>query len=161
MRKASDKILTLDRAAAFAASLRQQGLELVSTNGCFDLLHRGHTTYLEQARLLGDRLWVGLNSDASVKRLKGPQRPLQDQQSRALQIAALEAVDFVTVFDEDTPENFLKKIRPTVHVKGGDYDPAQLPERAVVEEGGGRVLCLPLVAGYSTTELVRKIHATP
>ncbi|MBY0369443.1 D-glycero-beta-D-manno-heptose 1-phosphate adenylyltransferase [bacterium] len=151
-------MLTIDRAAGFAASLRSQGIEIISTNGCFDLLHVGHTSYLERARLLGDKLWVGLNSDASVRRLKGSTRPVQDQNARALQLASLESVDFVTIFDEDTPEAFLEKIRPTVHAKGGDYDPSALPERGVVEKGGGKVVCLPLVSGFSTTELIRKLQ---
>jgi glycerol-3-phosphate cytidylyltransferase len=157
MRVPSEKIVAFSDLISHAKALRSQGRRLVTTNGCFDLLHLGHLNYLQEARLLGDCLWVGLNSDASVKRLKGAQRPLQTESVRALQLAALEAVDFVTVFGEDTPEAFLEGVRPFLHVKGGDYDVSRLPERHIVERGGGKVQCLSLTQGFSTTGLVEKI----
>ncbi len=133
---------------------------LVFTNGVFDVLHRGHATYLAQARALGGSLVVALNTDASARRLgKGPDRPLNNQQDRAELIAALESVSLVTWFDEDTPLELITHIKPDILVKGGDYDMARLPETQVVEGYGGRALTIPFVAGYSTTALVHKIRA--
>lgn len=140
-----------------ADELRAQGKKIVTTNGCFDLLHIGHLQYLGQARELGDRLWIGLNSDRSVQALKGPKRPIQDEKSRLLQMAALEAVDYITVFEALTPVEFLKQVRPAIHVKGGDYRPEDLPETSVVEAGGGKIECLAFTPGFSTTALVEKI----
>ena len=134
---------------------------LVFTNGVFDVLHRGHVMYLAQARALGASLVVGLNSDASARRLgKGPERPLNNEQDRAVMLAALGAVDLVTWFDEDTPQALIAELRPDILVKGGDYDMRKLPETALVESWGGRALALPFVTGYSTTALVKKIRAT-
>jgi D-beta-D-heptose 7-phosphate kinase/D-beta-D-heptose 1-phosphate adenosyltransferase len=129
---------------------------LIFTNGCFDILHRGHVEVLIQARALGDRLLVGLNSDGSVKRLKGRWRPLQPELDRAACLAALECVDAVVVFEEDTPKELIAVLRPDVMVKGGDYLPEQLPEREVVEAGGGKVVILPYVSGRSTTDLMKR-----
>lgn len=135
-----------------------EGKTLVFTNGCFDILHAGHVGYLQQARDRGDYLAVGLNSDASTRRIKGPQRPLVPQEERALVVAALECVDFVIVFDEDTAEALVVELRPDVYVKGGDYaSDADLPEAAVVRGYGGRVEILPLVAGRSTSAIIRSI----
>ena len=132
---------------------------LVFTNGVFDVMHRGHAIYLAQARALGGSLLVALNTDASARRLgKGPDRPLNTQEDRALLMAALEAVDLVTWFDEDTPVNLIAEIRPDILVKGGDYDMSQLAESKLVESWGGRAQALPFVEGYSTTALVRKIR---
>lgn len=131
----------------------------VFTNGVFDVLHRGHVMYLAQARALGGSLIVGLNSDASARRLgKGPDRPLNNEQDRAIMLAALGAVDLVTWFDEDTPQSLIAELRPDLIVKGGDYDMRTLPETALVESWGGRAQALPFVAGYSTTALVKKIR---
>ncbi len=131
----------------------------VFTNGVFDVLHRGHVLYLAQARALGAALVVGVNSDASARRLgKGPDRPLNNEQDRAIMLAALGAVDLVTWFDEDTPQQLLSELRPDILVKGGDYDMRKLPETTLVESWGGRALALPFVSGYSTTALVRKIR---
>lgn len=133
---------------------------VVFTNGVFDVLHRGHVTYLAQARALGGSLVVALNTDASARRLgKGPDRPLNGEEDRAIVMAALEAVSLVTWFDEDTPVQLLSELKPQVYVKGGDYDMRKLAETALVEGYGGRSLAIPFVDGYSTTALVRRIRA--
>lgn len=132
---------------------------LVFTNGVFDVLHAGHVRYLSQARALGAALMVAVNSDASARQLgKGPDRPLNREQDRALVIAALEAVDFVTLFDENTPNALIDRIRPDVYVKGGDYDIERLAETALVRSWGGRAVAVPFVQGYSTTSLVERIR---
>lgn len=142
------------------ARLAQLPRPLVFTNGVFDVLHRGHAIYLAQARALGASLLVALNTDASARRLgKGPERPLNNEQDRAVLLAAMGAVDLVTWFDEDTPQALIAQVRPDVLVKGGDYDMRKLPETALVESWGGRALALPFVDGYSTTALVRRIRA--
>lgn len=134
---------------------------VVFTNGVFDILHRGHVSYLEAARALGGSLVVALNTDASARRLgKGPDRPLNHQEDRAHVLAALVSVDAVMYFDEDTPYELIDKIRPDIIVKGGDYDMSQLPEAKLVEGYGGKALALGFVDGYSTTALVKKIRAT-
>jgi len=133
---------------------------VVFTNGVFDVLHRGHVTYLAQARALGGSLVVALNTDASARRLgKGPDRPLNNESDRAIVMAALEAVSLVTWFDEDTPVQLLSELKPQVYVKGGDYDMRKLAETALVEGYGGRALAIPFVDGYSTTRLVERIRA--
>ena len=133
---------------------------VVFTNGVFDVLHRGHVTYLAQARALGASLVVALNTDASAKRLgKGPDRPLNNEQDRAAVMAALASVSLVTWFDDDTPAALISELEPDVLVKGGDYDMRKLPETAVVESYGGKVLVIPFVDGYSTTALVTKIRS--
>lgn len=137
---------------------RMAGARVVFTNGCFDILHRGHVSYLEEAAKLGHRLVVALNSDASVKRLgKAPDRPLNDQDSRAAVLSALRCVDAVTVFDEDTPLELIKLVRPDVLVKGGDWKPEQIVGGKEVLGWGGEVRSLAFVEGYSTTGLVEKI----
>jgi rfaE bifunctional protein nucleotidyltransferase chain/domain/rfaE bifunctional protein kinase chain/domain len=141
--------------------VRAEGGTVVATGGCFDLLHPGHVHTLQAARALGDCLVVCLNSDASVRRLKGPSRPVQGQQDRAAVLAALGCVDDVVVFDEDTPVAVLERIRPDIWVKGGDYAVADLPEAAVLSSWGGRAVVLPFVAGRSTTRLIEEasLHA--
>ncbi|HEY3731928.1 MAG TPA: adenylyltransferase/cytidyltransferase family protein [Steroidobacteraceae bacterium] len=132
---------------------------LVFTNGVFDLLHAGHVTYLSAARALGSTLLVAINTDASARRLdKGHGRPLNDQQDRALVLAALESVSFVTWFDEDTPCELIARCRPEVYVKGGDYDIEALQETRLVRGWGGRAVAIPLLAGRSTTALVQRIR---
>jgi rfaE bifunctional protein nucleotidyltransferase chain/domain len=131
---------------------------LVFTNGCFDVLHRGHVAYLSRARTLGATLLVGVNSDASVRRLKGPGRPLVSAEDRAYVLAGLAAVDLVTVFDEDTPLELIRAVRPDVLVKGGDYAEDQVVGREVVDAGGGRVVILPFVEGRSTSGLIRRMR---
>ncbi|MDB5940882.1 MAG: ADP-heptose synthase [Ramlibacter sp.] len=153
-----DKIAPRAQAAQRAAALPQP---VVFTNGVFDVLHRGHVTYLEQARALGASLVVALNTDASARRLnKGPDRPLNGEQDRALVIAALESVDLVTWFDEDTPIEIIRELRPALLVKGGDYDMSKLAVTALVESYGGRALAIPFIDGYSTTALVKRIRST-
>jgi rfaE bifunctional protein nucleotidyltransferase chain/domain len=130
---------------------------VVATGGCFDLLHAGHVSVLNQARALGDCLVVCLNSDASVQRLKGPGRPLVGEQDRASVIGALAAVDAVVIFDEETPEAVLDRLRPDVFAKGGDYATADLPERRLLASWGGEVVLLPYLEGRSTTSLLEEV----
>jgi D-beta-D-heptose 7-phosphate kinase/D-beta-D-heptose 1-phosphate adenosyltransferase len=138
------------------AEWRRAKLRIGFTNGCFDLLHRGHVRLMAEARSACDRLVVGLNSDASVKRLKGPERPIQDVTSRADVLAALEAVDLVVVFEEDTPLELIKQVRPQVLVKGGDYTRTTVVGHDIVEAEGGEVLLIDLVPGHSTTSMVKR-----
>jgi D-beta-D-heptose 7-phosphate kinase/D-beta-D-heptose 1-phosphate adenosyltransferase len=138
------------------ADWRRQGLRVGFTNGCFDLLHPGHVRLLAGARAACDRLVLGLNSDASVARLKGQGRPLQNAQARAEVLAALEAVDLVVVFDEDTPLELIKCVKPTVLIKGGDYTREQVVGREIVEKEGGEVILIDLVPGHSTTSIVER-----
>ncbi len=154
----SAKLCPRDQAAQAVKQLRQQG-PVVFTNGVFDVLHRGHATYLDQARQLGASLVLGLNSDASAKRLgKGPDRPLNNEMDRAILLAALASVSLVTWFDEDTPLALITELKPDVLVKGGDYDMDRLAETQVVRAYGGRALAIPFVDGYSTTALVKRIQ---
>lgn len=151
----------LDR-AALAARLggMRQGQRVVFTNGCFDILHPGHVDYLSRARSLGDLLVVGLNTDASVRRQnKGPDRPVNPESARAYVLAGLACVDFVCLFDEDTPLELIKSVQPDVLVKGGDWPVERIVGREIVLARGGDVLSLPLLAGWSTTALVQKIRA--
>jgi rfaE bifunctional protein nucleotidyltransferase chain/domain len=152
-----DKIVPREQAAAAVARLAQP---VVFTNGVFDVLHRGHVSYLAQARAQGASLVVALNTDDSARRLgKGPDRPLNTASDRAAVIAALAAVDVVTFFDEDTPVALLAELKPQVYVKGGDYDMRKLAETKLVEGYGGRALAIPFVEGYSTSALVSRIRA--
>jgi D-beta-D-heptose 7-phosphate kinase/D-beta-D-heptose 1-phosphate adenosyltransferase len=137
--------------------LRREGRRLVFTNGCFDLLHPGHVRYLAKARSLGDALAVALNSDASVRALKGEGRPVLNQDERAEVLAALEAVDYVTVFDEETPRELIAALLPDLLVKGGDWPIEEIVGREEVEAAGGQVLSLPFVEGSSTTEIIERI----
>ena len=139
------------------AVLREAGQRIVFTNGCFDILHAGHVRYLEEARALGDCLVLGLNTDASVRRLKGETRPVNTELDRAAVTGALAAVDYVVLFDEPTAETLIEKVRPAVYVKGGDYTRETLPEARVVEKYGGEVHFIDLVPGRSTTKIIEKI----
>ena len=139
---------------AHLADWRRQGLRIGFTNGCFDILHPGHVKVLTAARGACDRLIVGLNSDASVKRLKGEGRPVQDERARAEVLAALEAVDLVAIFEEDTPIDLIAKVRPSVLVKGGDYTREQVVGHEIVEAAGGEVVLVDILPGHSTTSLV-------
>ena len=142
-------------------ALRSAGRTVVFTNGCFDLLHVGHVQYLGAARALGDALVVALNTDESVRRLKGPERPLISERQRAELIAALECVDYVTLFGQDTPIELIELLEPDVFVKGGDYTVEGLPEAHVVKAYGGRVEIVPLYGGgISTTELIERISGS-
>ncbi|HEV3469224.1 MAG TPA: D-glycero-beta-D-manno-heptose 1-phosphate adenylyltransferase [Pyrinomonadaceae bacterium] len=137
--------------------LRAAGRRLVFTNGCFDLLHVGHVRYLQRARAFGDALVVAVNSDRSVRALKGAGRPLVGEAERAEVLAALACVDFVTVFDEESPRALIRELLPDVLVKGGDYAPAEIHGREEVEAAGGRVLSLPFVEGASTTGIIERV----
>lgn len=152
--------VTRDNLSAFAAALRAHGQRIVFTNGCFDILHVGHVRYLGEARALGDCLVVGLNSDASVRRLKGPERPVNEEADRAEVLDALRAVDYVTIFDEPTAAELIEIIRPDVYVKGGDYTIATLPEAEIVRGYGGRVEFIDLVPERSTTRVIEKLRGT-
>ncbi len=152
------KVKPLEGLLAIVAELRRQGKRIVFTNGCFDLLHAGHVSYLAQAKSLGDVLIVGLNSDSSVRALKGSERPLVPQDDRALLLASLAFVDFVVLFDELTPHRLIEAIKPDIHVKGGDYTEADLPEAPLVRSYGGQVVILPKIEGRSTTDLVQRIR---
>jgi len=155
----SGKIVPLEEAVALRARLRGEGRRVVATNGCFDLLHVGHLRYLAQARERGDFLWIGLNGDASVRELKGPERPVNTEADRAEVLAALRVVDAVTIFPEVRAVRFLQAVAPDLYVKGGDYKPETLDadERAAVAAGGGTIEILPLVPGKSTTATLQKI----
>src|SRR6476619_3455425 len=153
------KILSIEQMLAERRRLRAAGARLVFTNGVFDLLHVGHVRYLAQARALGDALVVALNSDRSVRELKGADRPLKGEQERAEIIAALRAVDYVTIFDDVSPRSLIGKLLPDVLVKGGDYALDQIHGREEVEAAGGRVISLPFVEGASTTEIIDRIKA--
>lgn len=151
-------ILTLEEAILRFGHEKRNGRRVVFTNGCFDLLHPGHIRSLEHARQLGDVLIVGLNSDASVRRLKGEGRPAIPERERAEILAALETVDAVVIFDEPTPHEVIARLLPDVLVKGGDWPGDQIVGREEVEAAGGRVVSVPVVPGYSTTEILRKIR---
>lgn len=140
--------------------LQKNGKKVVTTNGCFDLVHTGHLTYLQEAAKLGDVLIVGINSDASVRKLKGETRPIQNEIDRAELIGALKPVDFSFIFEEDTPNEFIAQLKPDIHAKGGDYRPEDLPEKETVEAHGGEIKILSLIDGRSTTDIVGKIKAS-
>src|SRR6478735_9433553 len=139
---------------------KNEGKRIVFTNGCFDIIHKGHVTYLNEAKKLGDLLVVGLNSDASVKRLKGPERPINNELDRQYVMSQLKPVDFVEIFTEDTPLNLILKIQPKVLVKGGDWKIEQIVGGKEVIANGGDVFSLHFVDGYSTTSIIHKIQAT-
>jgi rfaE bifunctional protein nucleotidyltransferase chain/domain len=153
------KIVPWSELSAWREEQRRRGKRLVATNGCFDLLHLGHVTYLEAARNLGDTLLVGINSDASVRDLKGPDRPINTESDRSAVLAALQSVDGVCVFTDKRAAKFLEIARPDIYVKGGDYtlDTLDQDERHIVEAGGGKIIILPVVPGKSTTALLAKI----
>lgn len=150
------QVKTFDTIESTLAPLRAQGKKIVFTNGCFDLLHVGHVRYLQEAHSLGDVLVVGVNSDASVKRLKGPSRPVQNESDRAEILAALGAVQFTVVFTEDTPANLIEKVRPDILVKGGDWKIDQIVGAPFVMSYGGKVMSLQFVDGKSTTKIIEK-----
>jgi rfaE bifunctional protein nucleotidyltransferase chain/domain len=154
-----EKLIPLTALAAWRAEVRASGKRLVVTNGCFDILHLGHVTYLETARNLGDLLLIGLSGDESVRQLKGPTRPVNNEQDRAAVLAALESVSGVSIFVEKTASHFLSIAKPDIYIKGGDYTLETLnkEERRIVEEAGGKITLLPFVPGKSTTALLEKI----
>ena len=154
-----EKIVSWEKLTDWRAEMRARGKKLVVTNGCFDLLHLGHVTYLESGRNLGDALLVGVNSDASVRQLKGQSRPVNCETDRAAVLAALESVDGVCIFTDKTATRFLSAAQPDIYLKGGDYTVETLnqEERHTVEQAGGKIMIIPIVPGKSTTELLKKI----
>jgi D-glycero-beta-D-manno-heptose 1-phosphate adenylyltransferase len=152
-------LIESNRIEEFCETLRRAGQKIVFTNGCFDLLHAGHVRYLAKARSFGDCLIVGLNTDASVHRLKGTARPINNELDRAEVIGALKSVDYVVFFGEQTAETLIGKVRPDIYAKGGDYTLATLPEAKIVQSYGGHVEFIDMVAGRSTTNVIDKIRA--
>lgn len=150
------QVLSLDNLESSLAPFRAQNKKIVFTNGCFDLLHVGHVRYLQEAKNLGDILVIGVNSDASTKRLKGPTRPVQTEADRAEILAALGAVNFTVIFQEDTPENLIKTVKPDVLVKGGDWSIDSIVGAPFVQSYGGKVMSLQFVDGKSTTKIIEK-----
>jgi len=153
----SNKIIERLELSRILAAKKLTGNKIVFTNGCFDLLHPGHIRYLADARDLGDYLVVGLNSDESLKRLKGENRPILNEKVRAEMLAALHVVDAVVLFSEDTPQELISYLKPDILVKGGDYTPATVVGAEVVTQNGGRVAIIPFEPGFSTTDLIAKI----
>ena len=150
-------LIPAERIEDFCAALREAGQQVAFTNGCFDILHAGHVRYLNEARAQGDCLVLGLNSDESVRRLKGPERPINSELDRAEVVGALKSVDYVVLFGEQTAESLIAKVRPAVYVKGGDYTVDTLPEAKIVQSYGGRVHFVKMVEGRSTTNVIKKI----
>lgn len=151
-------LIQADDIEALCAILHRAGQRIVFTNGCFDILHAGHVEYLNKARSFGDCLVLGLNTDTSVRGNKGPSRPINNELNRAKVAGALQAVDYVVLFGEKTAENLIAKVKPDVYVKGGDYTLATLPEAKIVQSYGGRVEFIQMVAGCSTTNVIKKIQ---
>lgn len=160
MEKTENKIKPLSEAKKKVTEWKAKGHKVVFTNGCFDLLHLGHVDYLEKASALGDKLVLGLNSDNSVGRFKGPGRPIQDQNSRARVLAALQSIDLVVLFDEDTPLALITQLLPDVLVKGSDYLAENIVGADVVKKNGGVVKTVDFVPGYSTSQIIEKIKKT-
>ncbi len=152
----SEKLVTWHQLATLRRQWKEQGKIVVFTNGVFDILHAGHVSYLQQAKNLGDLLVVGVNSDASVKRLKGDARPLQPEEDRAFVLAGLESVDYVTLFEQDTPQELIDQIIPDILVKGGDYTPDEIVGAHTVRLHGGKVRVIPFLGGRSTTQILEK-----
>lgn len=152
-----NKIFNLNELKGIIKRKQEEGLSIVFTNGCFDLLHVGHTRYLTEAKEKGDILIVGINSDSSIKRLKGEQRPIINEEERAELLSYLEMVDYIVVFDEPTAEKLISVLKPDIYVKGGDYRIEELPEARIVEENGGKVELVSMVEGVSTTEILSRI----
>jgi D-beta-D-heptose 7-phosphate kinase/D-beta-D-heptose 1-phosphate adenosyltransferase len=150
----------LEKAIKVITLLKRERSTVVFTNGCFDILHKGHIEYLRQSRLLGDCLVIGLNSDASVKRLKGNDRPINSEQDRALVLEALDFVDYIVVFNEDTPLNLIMSLKPIIYTKAGEYSLDNVIGKGlgkdIIEAYGGRVKLIPLISGISSTEIIRR-----
>lgn len=154
----SGKVVSIDELLEERERLRAEGKRLVFTNGCFDILHVGHVRYLAQARALGDALMVAINSDRSVRELKGAGRPVMSEDERAELLAALSSVDYVTVFDDASPRRLISEVLPDVLVKGGDYQLDEIHGREEVERAGGRVLSLPFIEGASTSSVIERVR---
>ena len=151
------KIKTIEELKKIIKNLKSQNKKIVTTNGVFDILHLGHIKYLQEAKKLGDILAIALNSDSSVKQIKGPQRPINDQEARAEVLASLEFVDYIVIFNETDPVKILSEIKPDIHVKGGDYKLGEIIEKDIVEKNNGKIILIPEIKGYSTTNLIDKI----
>lgn len=158
LKKITSKIKSVEELLDNLSHCRSEGRQIVFTNGCFDILHHGHVEYLAKASDLGDYLVVGLNTDASVRRLKGESRPINDAFSRAFLLSALQFVDAVVYFDEDTPYELIKIVQPDVLVKGSDYAPESIVGYDIVTERGGKVVTIDLVEGFSTTSIISKLQ---
>lgn len=158
MRNPQEKILNPYTIDIFLNEWKQENKKIVFTNGCFDLIHPGHVDYLYKARLLGDCLFVGLNTDSSVRKLKGNTRPIQDEAARSIIMASFEFVDAVMLFEEDTPYSLIKYIEPHILVKGGDYKPEEIAGYDIVMKSGGKVITLDFLTGYSTSSIENKIR---
>ena len=152
------QVIKRKEAEKLALDIKKQGKTMVFTNGCFDILHIGHVRYLKESAKFGDYLIIGLNSDSSVKRLKGETRPINNESDRAELLSELGFVDYVVIFDEDTPQNLLDEIKPNIYTKGADYTLDTLPEAKTVLKNGGRVEFINLVEGKSTTNVIKKIE---
>ena len=151
------KIKSREDLKKIVKDLKKQNKIIVTTNGVFDILHLGHIKYLEKAKKLGDILIVALNSDSPVKQIKGPKRPINNQDVRAETLSALECVDYIVIFDEVDPVKILSEIKPNIHVKGGDYKITQIIEKDIVEKNNGKIILIPKIKGYSTTNLIKRI----
>lgn len=156
---AEDRVKTPQELAAIIEQAKAEGKKVVFTNGVFDFVHSGHLSYMEKARDLGDMFVMAINSDASVKRIKGPARPINAEHDRALILAGLRCVDYVTIFEQDTPTEILDILKPSIHTKGGDYDPEKMPETPTVRKNGGEVVIIPLKDGYSNSKQFERIKA--
>jgi len=154
------KVLSLNEAALFLEKQKKNGKKIVFTNGCFDIIHKGHIEYLQKAKALGDILVIGLNSDESVRRLKGPERPVMPEEDRAYILSHIVGVDVVCVFNEDTPHKIIKTLVPDILVKGAEYELHEIVGRDVVEGAGGKVVRVPMIEGRSTRNLIKKIAET-
>ncbi|MCE5304925.1 MAG: D-glycero-beta-D-manno-heptose 1-phosphate adenylyltransferase [Chloroherpetonaceae bacterium] len=150
-------ILSRENISKIATELQEQGKTIVFTNGCFDIIHLGHIYYLSEAKKLGDYLIIGLNTDSSVKKLKGPERPINSEQDRAMVLDALKSVDFVVLFDEDTPLELIREISPNILVKGGDYKADEIVGADFMKQHNGKVVIIPYLQGKSTTKIIEKI----
>ena len=151
-------VITKETATSMVEELKKQGKTVVFTNGCFDILHVGHLKYLSEAKKHGDVLIVGINSDSSVRALKGSERPINNEIDRAEVISGLKSVDFTVIFAENTPMELIDQLKPSIHVKGGDYTKDSLPETVIVEKHGGKVVILSFVEGKSTTQILNRIQ---
>ena len=157
MRSIQSKIVTEEVMVRERARVQAAGQTLVFTNGCFDILHPGHVVYLSKAKKLGDILVVGLNSDASVRKIKGRGRPINNEKARGVVLSALSCVDYISIFSENTPECLIGKLKPDILVKGGDWKGKQIAGSCIVRAQGGRVVTVPFVKGFSTTSLIKKM----
>lgn len=152
-----EKIVNLDKLLGIVEKLKEAGKVIVFTNGCFDILHPGHVSYLEKAKKLGDVLILGLNSDSSIKRIKGDKRPILSETERATLLSYLEMVDYISIFTEDTPYNLINHIKPHILVKGGDWSVENIVGKDIVEKYGGKVVNIPYIEGKSTTSIIERI----